>query len=237
MPSEPFVSAAPQRVDTLLVSDIHLGSAVSRAAELLLQLQRYSFKRLILLGDVFDNLNFKRLKNDHWKLLTYIRDLTEPDVGVEVVWVLGNHDAPLENFSSFIGAEGVAEFIWELEGKKYIAIHGHQFDSFIRRNKLFSTVAAFAFLAVQRFSGTNQKFPRFLKKLSKGWLRLSKQVGDKAMVNAKTKGAVVAFCGHTHKAIQFSSGAIRYYNTGSSTDIPASFITIGENGTVATHTY
>lgn len=237
MPSEPSLLAAPRRVDTLLVSDIHLGSSVSRAADLLEQLKHYSFKRLVLLGDVFDNLNFKRLKNDHWKLLTYIRDLTEPEVGVEVVWVLGNHDAPLENFSSFIGADGVAEFIWELNGKKYIAIHGHQFDSFIRRNKLFSTVAAFSFLAVQRFSGANQKFPRFLKKLSKGWLRLSKQVADKAMLNAKAKGAVVAFCGHTHKAIQFSLGPIRYYNTGSSTDIPASFITIDDQGTVETHMY
>ena len=237
MTAEPSAKTAPLRVDTLLVSDIHLGSAVSRASHLLEQLKRHSFRRLILLGDVFDNLNFKRLRDDHWQLLSYIRDLTEPELGVEVVWILGNHDAPLENFSPFIGAEGTSEFAWEHSGKKYLAIHGHQFDSFLRRNKVFSTTAAYMFLTVQKFSGANQKFPRFLKKLSKGWLRLSKQVGQKAMAYAQTKGAAVIFCGHTHKAIQFSSGPIHYFNTGSSTDIPASYITISESGTITTHTY
>jgi len=237
MQPEHMPEITPLRVDTLLVSDIHLGSAVSRANDLLAQLKRHSFRRLILLGDVFDNLNFKRLRDDHWELLSYIRDLTEPEVAVEVVWILGNHDAPLENFSPFIGAEGTAEFLWDHGGKKYLAIHGHQFDSFLRRNKIFSTTAAYLFLTVQRFSGANQKFPRFLKKMSKGWLRLSKQVGQKAMAYAHTKGATVVFCGHTHKAIQFDSGPVRYFNTGSSTDIPASYITISEDGIVTTHTY
>lgn len=237
MTSESTSETAPFSVDTLLVSDIHLGSAVSRAHDLLAELKKHSFRRLILLGDVFDNLNFKRLRDDHWELLSYIRDLTEPEVGVEVVWILGNHDAPLENFSPFIGAEGTAEFTWEHAGKKYLAIHGHQFDSFLRRNKVFSTVAAYMFLTVQRFGGSNQRFPRFLKKLSKGWLRLSKQVGHKAMAYAHTKNATVVFCGHTHKTIQFVSGPIRYFNTGSSTDIPASYITIAEDGIITTHTY
>ncbi len=237
MESQLTGETAPPRVDTLLVSDIHLGSAVSRAHDLLAELKKHSFRKLVLLGDVFDNLNFKRLRDDHWELLSYIRDLTKPEMAVEVVWILGNHDAPLESFSPFIGAEGTSEFLWKHAGKKYLAIHGHQFDSFLRRNKIFSTVAAYMFLTVQKFSGANQKFPRFLKKLSKGWLRLSKQVGQKAMAYAHTKGATVVFCGHTHKAIHFSSGAVRYFNTGSSTDIPASYITIAEDGTVTTHTY
>lgn len=234
---KPTPPTTPSSVDTLLISDIHLGSAVSRTSDLLSQLKQYSFRRLILLGDVFDNLNFKRLKNNHWQLLSYIRDLTEPEVGVEVVWVLGNHDAPLENFSSFIGADGVTEFLWEKNGVKYLAIHGHQFDSFLRRNKIVSSIAAYLFITIQRFGGTNQRFPRFLKKLSKGWLRLSKQVGEKAMIYARTKNSTVVFCGHTHKAIEFSSGPIRYFNTGSSTEIPASFITIADSGTITTHMY
>jgi UDP-2,3-diacylglucosamine pyrophosphatase LpxH len=46
--------------DTLILSDLHLGSEVSRAAETLLLLQSVKFRRLILLGDIFADLNFRR---------------------------------------------------------------------------------------------------------------------------------------------------------------------------------
>jgi UDP-2,3-diacylglucosamine pyrophosphatase LpxH len=60
--------------DTLLVSDVHLGCAVSLAADLLHLLQNTTFKRLILLGDIFQDLNFSRLTT-HWERL---------DIGVKI---------------------------------------------------------------------------------------------------------------------------------------------------------
>lgn len=53
--------------DTVIVADLHLGSEVSRAAEALEFLQRTDFRRLILLGDIFAVLNFRRLTKEHWK--------------------------------------------------------------------------------------------------------------------------------------------------------------------------
>ena len=49
-------------IDTIIVSDIHLGSEVSRPSQVIDMLQSYKFNRLILLGDIFDDLNFRRLK-------------------------------------------------------------------------------------------------------------------------------------------------------------------------------
>jgi UDP-2,3-diacylglucosamine pyrophosphatase LpxH len=75
--------------DTVILSDLHLGSEVSRAKAALQMLKATSFRRLILLGDIFCDLNFRRLKKEHWHFLSYIRKLSNPKRGVEVVWVEG----------------------------------------------------------------------------------------------------------------------------------------------------
>ena len=78
--------------DTLILSDVHLGAEVSRARAATRMLQENSFRRLILLGDIFADLNFGRLKKEHWKFLGLIRKLSNPKRGIDVVWVEGNHD-------------------------------------------------------------------------------------------------------------------------------------------------
>ena len=55
--------------DTIILSDLHLGSEVSRASEAMRLLKTASFNRLILLGDIFSDLNFRRLKKEHWRFL------------------------------------------------------------------------------------------------------------------------------------------------------------------------
>src|SRR6202008_5193282 len=78
--------------DTLILSDVHLGAEVSRARAATSMLKQNSFRRLILLGDIFADLNFGRLKKEHWKFLSAIRKLSNPKRNVEVVWGEGNHD-------------------------------------------------------------------------------------------------------------------------------------------------
>jgi metallophosphoesterase superfamily enzyme len=70
--------------DTLILSDLHLGSEISRARDALRMLNQSSFQRLILLGDIFSELNFGPLKKEHWQFLGYIRKLSNPKRQVEV---------------------------------------------------------------------------------------------------------------------------------------------------------
>jgi UDP-2,3-diacylglucosamine pyrophosphatase LpxH len=67
------------------LSDLHLGSHISRAQEAMRMLKETSFRRLVLLGDIFSDLNFGRLTKDHWKFLGYIRKLSNPKRNIEVV--------------------------------------------------------------------------------------------------------------------------------------------------------
>src|SRR5882757_9260063 len=116
-------------IDTVIISDLHLGSEISRGRDALEFLQSICFKRLILLGDIFADLNFRRLTKEHWKFLSYIRKLSNPKRGIEVVWVEGNHDQGLsEVMSHLVGVKVYEEFMWRFEGRHHLAIHGHQFD-------------------------------------------------------------------------------------------------------------
>jgi len=99
--------------DTLILSDLHLGSDVSRADDARRMLRRHRFRRLILLGDIFSDLNFGRLTKQHWKFLGYIRKLSNPKRQVEVIWVEGNHDHGLTDvMSHLVGVKVYQQYEW-----------------------------------------------------------------------------------------------------------------------------
>src|SRR3981189_2801141 len=101
----------PPVYDTLILSDVHLGADPSRAREGTRVLKENRFHRLILLGDIFADLNFRRLTKEHWKFLGFIRKLSNPRHGIEVVWVEGNHDHGLtEVMSHLLGIPVYQEF-------------------------------------------------------------------------------------------------------------------------------
>ena len=112
---------APQIDDTLILSDLHLGADMSRAREALRVLRENQYRRLILLGDIFADLNFGRLKKEHWKFLGFIRKLSNPKRNVEVVWVEGNHDhGPAPIMSHLVGVRVYQEYQWEYQGLRHM---------------------------------------------------------------------------------------------------------------------
>jgi len=224
-------SAHPHHVDTLIISDIHLGSDVSRAEAALAMLKRYHFNRLILLGDIFDDLNFNRLTHTHWDLISYIRLLSNPSRGVNVVWVYGNHDEKLFMIMQYlIGIKVRKEYLWDHHGEKYYAIHGHQFDYFLVRNRFISDIATVIYNIFQKLDTKNHWISHHLKRLSKKWLRVSKNVALGAVRYSKKYHAHYVFCGHTHQAAEWEIKGVKYYNTGCWTDTPSAYVTIGDGG-------
>ncbi len=224
-------------MNTLILSDLHLGSEVSRARDAVAMLRQQRFERLILLGDIFSDLNFRRLKKEHWQLLGHIRKLSNPKRNVEVVWVEGNHDAGLTHvMSHLVGVKVFEEYEWEYAGLKHLAIHGHQFDRFILNNLLISHVISGLHLLVQKIDLETKPFARFMDRANTKWLRLSTKVASGAMAMARVHRAHRVFCGHTHAAEEQHHGGIDYYNSGGWTDDLATYITVDEEG-VHIHEY
>jgi UDP-2,3-diacylglucosamine pyrophosphatase LpxH len=188
---------------------------------------------LILLGDIFDDLNFNRLKKEHWSFLSYIRQLSNPKTNIEVVWVEGNHDEGLSKITShFLGLKVYKEYSFHIKDKDILTIHGHQFDRFLNENIVISNIASYIYNKIQQFGGEKQTFARWIKGKSKGWLRLANKMASRASEYAKHRGFNNVVCGHTHQSLHkyFRNLNIDYYNTGCWTDIPSSYITISNDG-------
>jgi UDP-2,3-diacylglucosamine pyrophosphatase LpxH len=217
--------------DTIILSDLHLGSEVSRASHALRMLKSASFNRLILLGDIFSDLNFRRLKKEHWQFLGYIRKLSNPKRQIEVVWVEGNHDHGLSDvMSHLVGIRVYEEYVWEFNGKRHLAVHGHQFDRFLTRNRVLSSFLSALHLGLQKMSFGKRRLMGFLERFDTAWLRLSAKVARGALSHASSRGADRVFCGHTHEALTLKHDGIEYYNTGSWTQDDATFIAIDQQG-------
>jgi len=224
--------------DTLILSDLHLGSEMSRAREATHVLRENTYRRLILLGDIFADLNFGRLKKEHWKFLSFIRKLSNPKRNVEVVWVEGNHDHGLTQIMShLVGIRVYQEYRWDYQGLRHIAVHGHQFDSFVvsnlRFNYLFGTLL---YLQLQKWDTKNKTLTRFLDRLNTRWLRMEYKVMSGALAHARHHHADRIFCGHTHAAMHKAENGVEYFNCGSWIDAHPTYITVGEEG-VQIHEY
>ncbi len=222
---------ADQDMDTLILSDVHLGSEVSRAREATTLLAETNFRRLVLLGDIFSDLNFRRLTSDHWKFLSRIRKLSNPKRKVEVVWVEGNHDHGLSQIMShLVGVPVYQRYVWEFQGKRHVAVHGHQFDCFTRKNEFLSRFGERIFYELQKLEGERKRLSRFIDRVNTRWLRMESRVAEGAFLYARAGRADRIFCGHTHVATHESRHGIDYYNSGGWIGAHPTYLAIDEEG-------
>ena len=227
----------PAVYDTLILSDLHLGSDCSRARDATRVLKENRFRRLVLLGDIFADLNFRRLTKEHWKFLGYIRKLSNPKRGVEEIWVEGNHDQGLiEIMSHLVGVKVYEEYVWEYGGLRHLAIHGHQFDRVVANNLRLNHFGTGIYLYLQRLDLKGKPIARFIDRLNTRWLRMSSKVASGALSHARLRQAARIFCGHTHVAMHQESDRIHYYNAGGWVDEKPTYITIDAEG-VQIHEY
>ncbi len=223
--------------DTLILSDVHLGAEVSRARAATRMLKENSFRRLILLGDIFADLNFGRLKKEHWQFLGAIRKLSNPKRKVEVVWVEGNHDLGLTNvMSHLVGVRVFQEYAWRFAGLTHLAIHGHQFDGFAVNSVPLSNLGTRFYLLLQKLDLRGKPLARWIDRLNTRWLRLSAKVAAGAIAYGRQRCVQRIFCGHTHDAMEFERDGVHYYNAGGWIDSRLTYITIGDEG-VRIHEY
>jgi UDP-2,3-diacylglucosamine pyrophosphatase LpxH len=223
--------------NTLILSDLHLGAETSHAREATRVLKGNRFQRLILLGDIFADLNFARLTKEHWKFLGYIRKLSNPKRKIEVVWVEGNHDHGLTQIMShLVGVRVYQDYTWDYRGQRHIAIHGHQFDGFQVSRVRLSQWGTSLYLQLQKLDFKHKPIARMIDRLNTRWLRMSPKVAAGAIAYAKHHEAQRIFCGHTHEALCAERDGISYYNSGGWVDSRLTYLTIDETG-VQIHEY
>jgi UDP-2,3-diacylglucosamine pyrophosphatase LpxH len=230
------------KIDTLIVSDLHLGSLVSRAKELTDFLSTHSYRRLILLGDIFESSRFERLNQEDWDFLAFLRRLSDPGNNCELIWIRGNHDKDFAHtMSRIIGTHVLDEYVWEHKKKRFLALHGDQFDTFIQGNVSANRMFGQIFLFLQWFDRDSKHVVRFIESVNDFIRRLSHRVSTGAIAYAENVQAEYVFCGHTHIPMQIThnadNGRINYYNVGSWTRSPSTFAAIDDSGNIIFEKY
>ena len=92
-------------------------------------------RELVINGDIFDDLNFKRLTKRHFACLKVIRRNSDRD-DFRLIWVRGNHDGPADIVSHIVGVEILDEYVYDNDQVQLLILHGDQFDTFITHYKL-----------------------------------------------------------------------------------------------------
>jgi UDP-2,3-diacylglucosamine pyrophosphatase LpxH len=238
-PSLPLVRD-PQFLDAVVISDLHLGSdncQAKAAAAFLQSLLDGDIKtrRLIINGDVFDSIDFRRLKKTHWKVLSQIRHLSDK---LEVIWIAGNHDGSADIISHLLGVTVVEEFILHSGSRKILCIHGHQFDNFITDHPVITALADAAYWLLQKIDRTHY-IARFAKRRSKIFVRCSAKIRSGAIRRAHDRRCDTVLCGHTHhaeSAAPAGENSVAYHNSGCWTELPPSYLAV-QNGVIQTRHY
>jgi UDP-2,3-diacylglucosamine pyrophosphatase LpxH len=230
----------PDLLDALVISDLHLGSdnCQAKAAASFLQTLldgEIRTRRLIINGDVFDSIDFRRLKKSHWKVLSQIRHLSDK---LEVIWIAGNHDGSADVISHLLGVSVVEEFILRSGSRHILIIHGHQFDNFITDHPVITWLADSAYWLLQKIDRTHY-IARFAKKRSKTFVRCSAKIRTGATRRARERRCDTVLCGHTHHAESMpptDDNPVAYHNSGCWTELPPSYLTI-KNGIIQSRHY
>lgn len=205
--------------DCLVISDLHLGSDVCQAKlleEFLEWAVRHS-RELVINGDIFDDLNFKRLTKRHFACLKVIRRNSDRD-DFTLIWMRGNHDGPADIISHIVGVEILDEYIYDNGPIRLLIFHGDQFDHFITKYKWVTSAACKLFYGIQKWFP--HRTSRWIRRVSKRFQRNSQLVQHTAIEYAQTKGCSYVTCGHTHLPLEAFENGVHYFNTGTWTDHP-----------------
>jgi UDP-2,3-diacylglucosamine pyrophosphatase LpxH len=218
-PPNPLTPSCEPIYDCLVISDLHLGSDVcqARLLEEFLEWSVYHTRELVINGDIFDDLNFKRLTKRHFACLKIIRRNSDRD-DFKLVWVRGNHDGPADIVSHIVGVEILDEYIFRNDRTQLLILHGDQFDTFITKYKWLTEVACGAFYFIQKWMP--HRASRWIRRITKRWQRNSQLIERRASEYAKSKGYRNVTCGHTHIALNSEFDGVHYINSGTWTEAP-----------------
>jgi UDP-2,3-diacylglucosamine pyrophosphatase LpxH len=207
------------RYDCLVISDLHLGSDVCQAAllEEFLEWAVANARVLVINGDIFDDLNFKRLSKRHFACLKIIRRNSDRD-DLRLVWVRGNHDGPAEVVGHIVGVEVLSEYVFENDWLRLLILHGDQFDRFVNNYGLLTEIACRMFYYIQKWAPHSAA--RYIRRVTKKWQRSSLSIRDGAAAYARSKGIRHVTCGHTHLPSIERVGDVFYANSGTWTEHP-----------------
>jgi UDP-2,3-diacylglucosamine pyrophosphatase LpxH len=223
------MSAAGQRLRTVWISDIHLGSKDCRADYLLDFLRRIECDTLYLLGDIVDFWAMRRQflwPASHYEVLRLL--MQKARSGTRVVYLPGNHD---EAVREFVGHNfGPIEIVDELlhitaDGRRLLLFHGDALDGHVQLDLISRYLGEAAYDLLMWMHRWVNRGRRLLGMRYWSLASYIKARNGKAMTaialfrhaaleEARRRGIDGVVCGHIHHAEVTEEDGLLYCNDG-----------------------
>lgn len=218
-----------KKYKSIFLSDLHLGTKYCNAELLLEFLKNTQAERYYLIGDIIDGWAMKKKTywpQSHSNIIQYFLKLSKKDH--QIIYITGNHDEFLRQHSGLVlgNITLMDHFIHVADnGKRYLLIHGDQFDVIVTNAKWLALIGGWAYDSLIEVNARLQWLYRKLgiKVFSlSAWAKHSVKeavnfIGDyeKVVVEyAKKKNVDGVICGHIHFANITTMDNIVYMNTG-----------------------
>jgi UDP-2,3-diacylglucosamine pyrophosphatase LpxH len=226
---EPRSFRPPTKHRTVWISDIHLGTRGCNAEMLVEFLRTIQCDTLYLVGDIIDGWQLS--KGWYWPPAhneVVRRILKMAHRGTRVVYVVGNHDEMLRDYTgfSFGGVEIVNETIHQCkDGRRLLITHGDAFDAVVMYarwlailgDKAYSLLLRLNILLAavrQRFDLPYWSLSAYAKRRVKNAVEFVGRFEEAVARAAHERGLDGVVCGHIHTAEIRQIGDITYYNDG-----------------------
>ena len=213
----------------VFISDVHLGYKDCKAQYLLDFLDNIQCDTLYLIGDIVDLWSMKRRffwHPSHYQVLERFKELSNQ--GTRVIYIPGNHDETFRKYcnETMMGIEVHREFVHtSTADKRFLLLHGDDFDSATRYSKLISVIgdAAYDFLLfMNRWSNRIRRLfgSRYWSLASYVKARVNKAQDainayeNAALHEAKKRGFDGIVCGHIHHPHIRTQDNVVYCNDG-----------------------
>jgi UDP-2,3-diacylglucosamine pyrophosphatase LpxH len=201
-----------RKIDLVVISDLHLGTYGSRAAELEQYLKSIQPKKLILNGDIIDIWQFSKhyFPESHLRVLKVIISLMEQ--GTEVVYITGNHDEMLRKFKGLsLGNFKIAnKLVLNLPTGRAWIFHGDVFDTTMKHSKWLAKLGGKGYDILilintcmnwmsQRLGKGRVSFSKKIKDSVKGIIKYVNDFENTAAEIALENNYQYVVCGHIHQ--------------------------------------
>ena len=224
LPSNPH-----QRLRSIFISDVHLGTQGCQARSLLSFLKSNPSDHLYLVGDIIDGWQLRRRwywPQEHNDVVQKI--LRRVRKGCRVIFVPGNHDEFVRHFVDhhFGGVEVVSEAVHTTaDGKRLWVVHGDLYDGVIQYAKwlayLGDTLYEFTLRLNRHFNSLRARLglpywslSQYLKHRVKGAVNFISSFEAAVATEARKRGLDGVVCGHIHRAELREIDGTLYCNDG-----------------------
>lgn len=214
---------------SVFISDIHLGTKMSQADRLLDFFKTFECDNLYLVGDIVDGWSMNSgvyWPQSHNDVIQKI--LRKARKGTKVVYIPGNHDEFLRAFCDITLGNLILtkQYIHTAaDGKKYLIMHGDEFDAVVTNMKWLSRFGSWAYdLSIyinviitsirNRFNLSHWSLSAWLKYKVKKAVNFISDYEENLSNYATFNNVNGIICGHIHHPNLRQIGKITYVNCG-----------------------